>query len=148
MPMAGLCLACMRRAKPQASTTRSTQAPLQCFAGQSSEKLLAKTPPHYLADAGVDEEAAIGAGAASTLPGIALAQPTTKWSPSSPIKMVVPYTAGGGTDVLARLVSYWQLPSDSRSLSRAAPVRTALWEAILCMVPRLMDKPCPSLQTR
>ena len=49
--------------------------------------------------------AAIGAGAASTLPGIALAQPTTKWSPSSPIKMVVPYAAGGGTHVLARLVS-------------------------------------------
>src|SRR5262249_10765382 len=49
--------------------------------------------------------AAIGAGAASTLPAMALAQPTAKWSPSSRIKMVVPYPAGGGTDVLARLVS-------------------------------------------
>jgi hypothetical protein len=36
------------------SKKRSTQAPLQRFAGQPSEKLLAKTPSHYLADAGVD----------------------------------------------------------------------------------------------
>ena len=110
MPMAGLCPACMRRAKPQASTTRSTQAPLQCFAGQSSEKLLAKTPPDYLANpipqidsrGPVTPQLLAATGAASTLPGIALAQPATKWSPSSPIKMAVPYAADGGTDVLAR----------------------------------------------
>jgi hypothetical protein len=39
-----------------AKQTQSGSGFASVFAGQSSEKLLAKTPPHYLADAGVDEE--------------------------------------------------------------------------------------------
>lgn len=46
--------------------------------------------------------AVLGANAAG-LPGLLYAQPT--WTPSAPVKMVVPYSAGGGTDVLARLIS-------------------------------------------
>lgn len=46
--------------------------------------------------------AGLGAGLAS-LGGLAHAQ--QKWTPASPVKLVVPYAAGGGTDVLARLIS-------------------------------------------
>lgn len=46
--------------------------------------------------------AVLGAAAA----GVAgLAQAQQKWTPSSAIRLVVPYAAGGGTDVLARLIA-------------------------------------------
>jgi tripartite-type tricarboxylate transporter receptor subunit TctC len=44
----------------------------------------------------------LGGLAASTLPGLASA---AAWSPSRTITVVVPYPAGGATDVLARLVA-------------------------------------------
>lgn len=47
--------------------------------------------------------AALGAGTAAGLPGMLRAQ--ARWTPSAAVKMVVPYAAGGGTDVLARLIS-------------------------------------------
>ncbi len=47
----------------------------------------------------------IAAAAACGSWGAALAQAPAKWSPTAPVKMTVPYAAGGGTDVLARLVS-------------------------------------------
>src|SRR4051812_27338087 len=41
--------------------------------------------------------------AAAVLPGVASAQPS--WKPSRPVVIVVPFAAGGTTDVMARLVS-------------------------------------------
>ena len=46
--------------------------------------------------------AALGAGAAGAT-GLAHAQ--AGWKPASAVKLVVPYAAGGGTDVLARIIS-------------------------------------------
>lgn len=48
---------------------------------------------------------AMALGAAAGLSGAAGAQTAAKWVPAGPVKMTVPYAAGGGTDVLARLVS-------------------------------------------
>ncbi|PZQ02861.1 MAG: hypothetical protein DI587_01895 [Variovorax paradoxus] len=48
---------------------------------------------------------ALACGAAAGLSGTAWAQTAGKWVAAAPIRMTVPYAAGGGTDVLARLVS-------------------------------------------
>jgi tripartite-type tricarboxylate transporter receptor subunit TctC len=47
----------------------------------------------------------LACSAAAGLSGASWAQTGGKWVASGPIKMTVPYAAGGGTDVLARLVS-------------------------------------------
>ncbi|MDB5378638.1 MAG: transporter substrate-binding protein, partial [Rubritepida sp.] len=41
--------------------------------------------------------------ASAMLPAAALAQP--RWQPSRPLRMIVPFVAGGSTDVAARVVS-------------------------------------------
>ena len=71
-------------------------------------------PPSRMQTLPAARRTLLGLAAASVLPGTALAQPSF---PNRPLRLVVPYPAGGGTDIVARLL--------------ADPMREALGQPII-----------------